>query len=416
MPTSSSKKSKFAAMKTSKTPRECDVVIIGGGITGILSAYFLSKQGKEVILIEKEEIGKGATQYTTAFLTQVIDTSLTDLIKIWGPVRAREIVMSHQYAIECVEDIINENKIDCSFVRCSNHLYANSHKEYEGLKDELFSSKKLGLNTKLHMKEEMNAEPLGFSHEGYLEFPNQAKIDPFSWINSLADLAHKQGAKIHQKTEARSIKSDGRSVAVETAQGTIIAKWAIVATYKPFNEPQKLKFKTAMYKSYVYMFEERNMQALKEGIYEDTLDPYHYFRVDKEKDKQTILIGGEDHRDDIPLNEERNFRDLKEYMDKIFDKTLKYENLQKWTGPILESVDGLSFIGHLEDENILYATAFSGNGMTYSMIAARIFEDTILGKHNHWLDLYNAMRTPNLKSLAVKGRDYLKGNVIKIIS
>jgi glycine/D-amino acid oxidase-like deaminating enzyme len=387
-------------MKDKKKELRADVVIIGAGITGILSAYLLTKAGKKVIVVEKGEVGEGATKLTTAFITQLIDTSLTDLIKLFGLHKAKLIIESHGSAIDLLEQVAKDENIKCNFIRCSNFFYANSEKDISSLKEEYTAGKKLGLEMKLHTA----SNELYFENAGYIEIKNQAKFDVYKAIDRLAARIRKNGGTILEQTKATSVKSDDSKAIVETTRGTIHADYAIVSTYGPFNHPLALFFKKAYYTTYVMRIG-LPKNTLREGIYEDMEDPYHYFRVDKEKRRDVVVIGGEDHRSDIPVKAPKNYAALEEYINSIFPR-ITYKKLEKWKGPIIEPVDGLPFIGPFHSKNVLYATAFSGNGMTYSAIAAMIFRDYILGKKNDWLKVYNAERVPSPRSLLVKGRDY----------
>jgi glycine/D-amino acid oxidase-like deaminating enzyme len=118
-----------------------------------------------------------------------------------------------------------------------------------------------------------------------------------------------------------------------------------------------------------------------------------------------MTIGGEDHRNDIPVKSEKNFKALEDYL-KCIIPHVKYKKKSRWSGPILEPVDGLAYIGALQDKKIMYAFGFSGNGMTYAAISAQIFTDAVMKRKNRFAELYRADRIPSLKLLATKGRDY----------
>src|SRR2546425_919770 len=95
---------------------EVDVVVIGGGITGVTAAYELTKAGKKVALLEQEEIASGASGWTTAFVTQVTDASLAELRRTFGPERAALVWKNGAQAIDELERIITDEKIDCDFM------------------------------------------------------------------------------------------------------------------------------------------------------------------------------------------------------------------------------------------------------------------------------------------------------------
>jgi glycine/D-amino acid oxidase-like deaminating enzyme len=382
---------------------EKDVIIVGGGLAGVVSAYLLSKEGKRVALIEKDELGQATTHLTTAFLTQSLDTDFSALASDFGESTAKKIIASHGDAIDLIESIIKEHSIDCDFERCSNFVYANSPEDMKDIEQEADEAKKLGLKTTVSKE---TAE-LGFPNAGFMEVKDQAKFHPMKFLFALAEEAEKFGAEIFENSEVASIKQkdEKSNVVVKVGDFSLEAKWAISATYEPFHQPIRLFFNKGMYKSYVFEAEVTDMR-LQVGTYEDTENPYHYIRVDKDGEKYRVIIGGEDHRKDIPVDENKNFNALLEYMKKIIpDKNFTIK--QKWSGPILEPVDGLAYIGRANDQsNILYAFAFSGNGMTYSAIAGRLFADIIAGKKNALQEIYAADRLPHLKAFMQKGNDF----------
>jgi glycine/D-amino acid oxidase-like deaminating enzyme len=392
-----------------------EVVIIGGGLAGVISAYLLAKAGKKVVLLEKSELGGGATEYTTAFLTQSIDTDFSDLIKTFGKDAAKKVVDSHQSAIDLIEKIAADENINCDFMRCQNITYALSERDYKTLEDEYDAAKELGIK----ISKEPSHSKLPFKNYGYIAIDNQAKFHPLKFLYSVAAAAKKYGAEIYEQTEVKEIEQldDGR-VQVTTRRGTVQADWAIVTTYEPFNKPLRLYFKKAFYESYVFELE-IPPAIIPEAIYEDTDNPYNYFRVDRaDGGKDRVIVGGQDHRSDIKVHPSKNFKALEDYIKDTFGH-IEYKITRKWRGPILEPVDGLAFIGSMSHDRILYAMAFSGNGMTYSGIAAQIFADTIRGVENEYAQVYRAERIPKLKALMVKGRDYgeelIRGAAVNVV-
>lgn len=385
---------KFPALSRST---HADVCIIGGGLTGIMSAYLLAKAGRRVVLLEKDRIGSGATGVTTGFLTQALDTDLHDLIKMEGEENARKVVASHGKAIDLIERIVADEEIECEFVRVSNFLYATNAADYEFLKAEHEAAEKLGVVTLL------GRGALPFAPDGHLEFVSQAKFHPLKFLGSVALAAQKLGAEIYEGSEVKSLTKDPLTVTV--GRDTIEADCIISATYSPFLEPRSLFLKKAMYVSYV---EELRVPSgsIPEGMYEDQANPYHYFRVDPQKNYDRILVGGEDHRADVKVRPSKNIQALEDFIRLTF-KDIPYETARKWRGPILEPIDGLAFIGPVGRPDILYAFGFSGSGMTYAAIAAEIFRDTVLGEKNEFRDVYDASRIPGARALMIKGRDYM---------
>jgi glycine/D-amino acid oxidase-like deaminating enzyme len=384
----------FPPLSTTMT---VDVAIIGGGITGVTAAYLLSKEGKSVALIEKDRLGSLATGLTTAFLTSSLDTDVPKLMELFGNKKAKKMIASHEKAIDRVEEIVTNEKIACEFVRCPNIIFAASGKQAHALQEEERYASQLGFSTPFAIEGDF-----GFRHYGYLTMKHQAKFHPLKYLFGLAAAAKKNGAQIFEGVEAAEISHDPQPLVHTSTGHDIRANTVVVATYNPFDKA--LFFKKGTYISYIL---EAKLPSgrVPEGIYEDQMDPYHYFRVDKKRGFDRLIIGGEDHRADIPVSAEKNFAALEDYMRDRFER-MDCEVVRKWRGPIMEPVDGIAFIGEAEQENVLYATGFSGNGMTYGTIAAVALTDAVAGRANEWLELYAADRRPTLKQLVKKGADY----------
>jgi len=376
-----------------------DITIIGGGITGLLSAYLLMKEGKEVTLIEKEAFISGATAYTTALLTSLIDTAVSDLETSLGKEKAKRILSSHESAIDLIESIVKKEKIDCEFMRCPQVVYANSS-EFEIIADEGKLLRDYGYAVSIDQN-----STLPFPNSGSLTLANQAKFHPMKFILGLLAVLKEHKVAIYTHTEAEKIEENDEEIYIKTTGGTITTNNVLIATYDPFNQPIQLFAHKGMYTSYVYELSVSS-GIIPEGIYQDMYNPYHYFRVDSGKDEDRIIVGGDDHRHEIPMNPEKNFRSLAMYIEKLF-KDIPYIITRKWSGPILEPADGLAYIGTFsKDPRKFVALAFSGNGMTYAAITAMMYKDHILGKKSLWEDVYQPTRVPTLSQLLQKGKDY----------
>lgn len=383
-----------------ETNIETDVAIVGGGLAGVLTAYLLSRSGKKVALLEKKKIGSGATEYTTAFITQDVDTHFSELITLFGEEKAKLVWQSGADAISLIEKIVDEEKIDCEFMRTEVSVYANSEKQFKELQEEYGIITKHGFELVAPVQD----ENLNFLNYGYYQLKNQAKFHPLKFLNSLAETLQKSGVKIFEQSEVSKINHNESGVSVEAGENVVEAKRVVIATYQPFHNRIRLFLKRGMYRSYV-LAANLPKELIKEGLYWDTENPYHYFRIDAHNNFDRMILGGEDVKTIFKIDQEKIFQSLEEYLKKIL-RGQNYEITHRWVGPILEPSDGLALIGETYD-NEYVATAFSGNGMTYSAISAMVLSDAILGFKNIYGEVYDPKRIPNLKQLFIKGSDYM---------
>lgn len=381
---------------------QSDVVIVGGGMAGVISAYLLVKEGKKVILLEANELGSGATLRTTAFITQAIDTSLANLKDMFGEETTKLVWQSGNEAVSEIERIIRQEHIECEFTRCSGYEFANTERQFYELKEEAILSRQYGFDTELYYHNH-----IGFKNSGYLEIKNQAKFHPGKFLFALAQKTSEAGVSIFEHTKVTNIKGGG-PVAVQTDRGIVTAGNVIIATYQPFGNPKKTRFKKGMYVSYVL---ELSIPTgiIPEAMYWDFNSPYHYFRVDRNKDGKSdrLIIGGADHRAELPINLEKKTGHLEKFLRGILGENIELKIIRRWLGPILEPSDGLALIGRIHPRYFV-ASAFSGNGMTYAAIAAMMFRDILSGKENPYEKIYDPLRTPTIKQLYIKGKDYIK--------
>ncbi|MES2215806.1 MAG: FAD-binding oxidoreductase [Patescibacteria group bacterium] len=224
-------------------------------------------------------------------------------------------------------------------------------------------------------------------------------------MRGILNILRKYNVEIYEKTEAKEINEKRVTVISKDKKKVHATEYIIAATYEPFGQPFGLFFKKGMYTSYI-LEAHISQNTIREGIYEDTMNPYHYFRIDPAPSFDTMIVGGEDHRSDIHIDPEKNFEALEEFLRELLDERV-YTIANRWDGPILEPSDGLALIGPHKNPNILYAFGFSGNGMTYSGISALIFRDLIIeGKENDMYALFRADRILGPKALLSKAVDY----------
>ncbi len=392
---------------------QVDVVIVGGGIAGVSTAYCLMRSGKKVAIIEDGFIGSGETGRTTAHLVSALDDRFYELERIWGEEKTKLIAQSHKEAIDFIEETVKREKIECDFERIDGFLFLHESDEVDSLIKEWKAAQKVGLEV-----EQLDKIPVVKNYNGpCLRFGKQAQFHPLKYMKALCELIEAGGGSIYTGTHAKLITEEG----VTSDQGfKVSAKHVVVATNTPVNNWVSLHLKQYPYRSYVIGAKIKK-DSIPTYLWWDTGDfsmnkdipPYHYVRTQKYNEEfDLLMIGGEDHPtgladiEDKP--EEERYAALENWAKKHFDTR---EIVYRWSGQVLETMDSIAFIGKNphDKDNVYVITGDSGNGMTHATIAGQLITDLIHGKENKYAHIYDPSRFKLLKAGGVFFKELVAG-------
>lgn len=385
-------------MATANTPSQprlkenirTDVCIIGAGIAGMTTAYLLAREGRSVVVLDDGAIGGGMTGRTTAHLTNAFDDRYVEMEKLHGEDGSRRIAQSHTAAIDKVEEIAGDEEIACGFERLDGYLFVPSNDSTDLLNDELKASHRAGL---VDVEMVKRAPIDSFDTGPALRFPRQAQFHPLYYLTGLTRAFTRYGGRIFNETHATSI-TGGADARVETNHGPSVACDAIVvATNTPVNDRVAIHTKQAPYVTYVIGVKVPKGSVTR-ALYWDTPDPYHYIRLqtDKNRSHDILIVGGEDHKTGQANDGMERFARLEQWTRERFPQIGEVEF--RWSGQVMEPVDGVAFIGRnpLDEDNVFIATGDSGQGMTHGTIAGVLLTDLLQDRKNPWEDLYSPSR------------------------
>ena len=402
---------------------QADVVIVGAGIAGLTTAYLLTKEGRRVVVIDDGPVAGGETCRTTAHLSNALDDRYYELERLHGEEGARLAAESHTAAIEQIETIVNEEKIDCDFARLDGYLFAAPGDDPAQLGDELKAAHRAGLTEVEHVE---RAPVESFDTGAALRFPRQGQFHILKYLNGVAEAVRRGGGEIYTRTHATKIEGGKDEARVETSNGaTVRARAVVVATNSPVNDLVAIHTKQAPYRTFV-VGARVPRGSVPQILLWDTPDPYHYVRLqrgssgeggvagnDGESEQASggydvLIVGGEDHKTGQADDAEERFRCLEEWTRERFPQVESFEF--RWSGQVMETVDGLAFIGRnpLDSDNVYIATGDSGHGMTHGTIAGMLLTDLIQGRENKWAELYDPSRKPLSLSAA---KDFAQENL-----
>ncbi|MDP9339216.1 MAG: FAD-dependent oxidoreductase [Acidobacteriota bacterium] len=380
-----------------KKNAKAEVCVVGAGIAGLTTGYLLALEGKSVIVIDKNSAGQGETINTSAHLSNEIDATYREIARLHGESGARLAAESHTAAIAKIESIVSAENIACDFARVEGYLFRGPRDSESVLDEELKAAQSAGI--KVVREEKL---PLELAAGPCLKFSEQAQFHAGEYIVGLARAFKRAGGKFYAKTEAKEIKG-GEPATVSTNKGhKITADAVVVATNTPVNDWVTMHTKQAAYRTYV-IGAPVPIDSIPAALYWDTEDPFHYVRVQRigggKNQRDILIIGGEDHKTGQMEDLENRYARLLSWGRTHFPSLPEPEF--RWSGQILDTVDGLAFIGRNpgDQPNIYIATGDSGVGLTHGTIAGMLITDMIMGRENPWSILYDPARKSPLAAL-----------------
>lgn len=393
---------------TSRLPRpkldtnlECDVVIIGGGMTGLTTAYLLTSAGKSVVLLERGRLAEGDTGYTTAHLTMVTDARLTDLVRRFGPDHGQAVWDAGLAAISQIDTIVRTHDIACDFQWVDGYLHApqsNDGLDLSAFEDEAALAVELGFDA------ELLARVPALDRPG-IRFPGQARFHPAKYLADLARVIETRGGRIYESSLVDGFAEQPRHV---RANGhTVKAEHLVIATHNPLAGIQGVasaalfQTKLALYSSYVVAgLVPRG--TVPDALYWDTAAPYHYLRLQPAGERDLVIFGGADHKTGQETDTTACYAQLERTLATLIPGITV---TQRWSGQVIETPDGLPYIGPTAEQQYV-ATGFGGNGMTFGTLGAMMTADAILGRSKPWAELFE----PGRKALGRGLWEYIKEN------
>ncbi len=361
---------------------ETDILIIGGGITGISSAYFL--KDKQVTLIDRGLIGMGVSANTTGKLTFLQDQIYLDIIKAHSEPIAYQYFLAQKEAIKLVVDIIKENNIECNLEENQSIVFTDNEKEILKIKKlESFFNKyniEFGLITNL---------PIKFPCKYGIKVNDTYVFNPLKYLNKLKEILIKNKVSIYENTKATTLSKENDYYIVETDKNKIKAKKVIVATHYPFFiKPGFIPFKTHISKSYIIASLTDNNPKFNAIT---NTDPIYSFRYYNDHNIY-FLYSSISHPNSRDLNYEENYNKLIENYNQYFNYKINYI----WSTHDVITNDYLPYIGMLKP-NLYIATGYNKWGMTNGTIAGKILSDLVKDEKNKYEDLFKIKRKNSLK-------------------
>ncbi len=364
---------------------EVDTLIIGAGMTGMTTAYYL-KDKKNVCVVDASKIGHGVTLNTTAKINYFQEKIYTKIMKSRDKNTAIKYLKSQRYAINLIKNIIKKENIECDFKRVPSYVFASTSNEIEDLKKEV----NFLLEQKIKVKEKKL--PLNIkSYESYCV--NDTYIfNPIKYLQGIYDII-KNNIPVYENTKIVKIDKLWTHYNCYTNDHKIKAKNVVIACHYPyFTIPFYLPIKSYIEKSYIIISKTDNDLGF---TCINTSSPTYSCRFYDDGNNIYQISLSENHNTAFKQNDEYHFKKVKETFNlKGSDILMKYTNVDIMTP------DNLPFIGKLKP-NMYIASGYNTWGMTNSILASRIISDIIQNKQNRYQDMFDPTRfnISNIKQL-----------------
>ncbi|GMB09804.1 FAD-dependent oxidoreductase [Thermolongibacillus altinsuensis] len=380
-----------------------DVAIIGGGISGITTAYLLAKKGVNVALIEANQLLNGTTGHTTAKITAQHDLIYDEFIQHFGEEKARLYYEANKEAIDWIKEIVTTEQIDCDFTVEDAYIYTTAETERSKIENEWEAYQKIGIDG-----EYVEKLPLPFSIQGAIMMRNQAQFHPLKYLRQLVQFAVRHGASFYEHTVASDIEA-GTKPRIKTKDGHLITCDAvIVCSHFPFYDGA-LYF-SRLYAERSYVLAIKTEKDYPGGMYLSAGNPKRSLRYTMMNGEKLVLVGGESHKTGQGIATMKHYEVLQSFAEHTFGIQ---EILYRWSAQDLVTLDRIPYIGSMRTDypNIMVATGYRKWGMTSGTLAAHLLSDLAMQKENRYREVFTPSRfyaDPSVKNFLKENVDVAK--------
>ncbi|RUL55595.1 FAD-dependent oxidoreductase [Lysinibacillus antri] len=383
---------------------DVDVVIVGGGITGLTSAYLLVNEGLKVAVLEADKLLNGTTGHTTAKITAQHDLIYDEFLHNFGRSKARLYYEANTDALNFIRKTVEEHQIDCDLQEEDAYIYATTDDYASKLEKEAKAYETIGIDGEL-----VDSIPFNIDIKKALIMKNQAQFHPIKYLAHLIDIIKEKGGLIFEQTTAVNVET-GEQPTVLTREGQrVTGNYVLSCSHFPFYEGLGL-FSTRMYADRSYIIAVKTKEQYPGGMYISADQPTRSLRSTSINNEEMILIGGESHKTGQGMDTMEHYKALETFGEQVFGLE---EIAYRWSAQDLVTLDKIPYIGEITSgqRNILVATGYRKWGMTNGTAAALLFKDIIKGEKNTYQSLYSPGRFyahPSLKNFLVSNADVVK--------
>ncbi|WP_338787973.1 FAD-dependent oxidoreductase [Metabacillus sp. FJAT-53654] len=389
---------------------EVDVAIVGGGITGITTAYLLTKQGMKVAILEASQILNGTTGHTTAKITAQHGLIYDEFIQHIGEEKTKQYYEANNDALSFVRQTVKDLAIECDLSAEDAYMYAISDEYARKIMKEYEAYQKLGIHS--DFSEDI---PLPIDVKGAVIMKSQAQFHPLSYLKALVNEITNAGGEIYEQTTAIDIDETTPKPMIITREGRRVAcKYAIACSHFPFFDGKGFYF-TRLHAERSYILGVKTKQEFPGGMFYSADSPTRSLRYTPMMNgEKLVLISGDGHKTGQGTSTHKHYKALEEFGEGVLGiEEIKY----RWSAQDLYTLDKVPYVGPITSKkpNILVATGYRKWGMSNGTAAAKLLSDLVLEKENPYQELYSPSRfyaDPSIKKFLMQNLD-VAGHLIE---
>ncbi|RXK18506.1 FAD-binding oxidoreductase [Macrococcus sp. DPC7161] len=372
-----------------------DVVIIGGGMSGALTAFRVAEAGYHTLLVDKDTIGSASSAANTGLMQYMSDKLLHECVKDFGPLEAYYFYKASKEGLEDIERLSTLLDSRVNFITRDSLFIASTKRHKEKIKDEFDALKYFDFPVEYISDEQLKGE-YGIDKYNALITHEDAEINPFVFVNEIVKYAHnKYQLDVLENTELIQYKKENNQVICEFKNKTIATNKLVMTTGYAKNKITKKYINreqfVASYAVVTQPIQESQFWKDKVMIWESAR-PYLYIR---HVPGNRVLIGGLDETTDKIPNE-KHIQKQGNRLIKAFNKLypeIKLEIEYAYGARFGETKDGKPFIGKIDEDLEVYGLyGYGGNGTVYSSFGSKLLLDMIEGKYNPLSEIFKLKR------------------------
>lgn len=356
--------------------KSVDVLVVGGGLTGLMTAYYL--RDKNVCVVESRSIGSGVTKNTTAKITYLQGRVYTRISSLLGKNNAKVYLNSQLKAIKAYENVINKEKIDCDFTRASSYVFASKKSEVSKLKREVEFLKNANINVEV--------SELSLDVKSYFSYKvdDTFEFNPLKFLRGIYEMLTKFDIPIYEDTTLYDVKKVDDVYICKCGNFSIKARKIVFATgYPYFMFPLVIPMKSYIEKSYICV---RKVNEFKDFSCISSSYPVYSTRFYKDGDNIYQICLGGSHNAAFKQDDEKNFNEVKDMFNLRDDEIIEiYSNTD------IITADFMPLIGELR-ENMFIGCGYNTWGISNSMLASLIISDLVRSGVSEYKFLFNPKR------------------------